>query len=496
MKKSLLALAMLSLFVAACVPKDKIKLKYTEQGSFKIAQLTDIHWGWNDTNAAQVLSLIATVAEQEMPQLFVLTGDIVTGADSLAQARESWRIICDALEKTAVPYAIVLGNHDAESCDGISASMIFEWLREFAPGCINVYGAADVFGQGNKALPIYSHDGSKVENVVYVIDSNDYPEPVYKRFSDYAWIHADQIQWYVDQSNKFKSSNGGKAVPSLAYFHICVPEYDKVAADPLCFGSYNERTCPSNFNSGFFTAAFNQHDMLGMFVGHDHTNDFCGIYCETALCYGRQSGVDGISDNSTPMGSRIVQLSEGKRCFDTWVRTHNAKSIAWNYPTGFSEEDDIDLWPCANVAVGANGVAYKYYEGVKGDKSTDVMLVPEKFVSEGTMSNFDISKAPVEDHFGYDFDAWFMAPEDGPYRFELSSDDGSKLYIDGRLVIDNDGSHSSAWKQRTVGLAGGMHRIRVKYYENYMGQSLNLYVMSREIERQSIPDNLLFLPVE
>jgi hypothetical protein len=58
---------------------------------------------------------------------------------------------------------------------------------------------------------------------------------------------------------------------------------------------------------------------------------------------------------------------------------------------------------------------------------------------------------------------WIQKP--GVYRFALISDDGSRLEIDGREVIDNDGIHPATRLERGVELAGGIHEIRVEYFQ-------------------------------
>ena len=51
----------------------------------------------------------------------------------------------------------------------------------------------------------------------------------------------------------------------------------------------------------------------------------------------------------------------------------------------------------------------------------------------------------------------------GPHTFALISDDGSWLDVDGRLVVDNGGSHGMAGKDARVDLTAGPHRIRIDY---------------------------------
>lgn len=53
----------------------------------------------------------------------------------------------------------------------------------------------------------------------------------------------------------------------------------------------------------------------------------------------------------------------------------------------------------------------------------------------------------------------------GDYKFRLVSDDGARLYIDKKLVIDNDGIHAVKSKEATVTLNAGMHHFRVDYFQ-------------------------------
>lgn len=67
--------------------------------------------------------------------------------------------------------------------------------------------------------------------------------------------------------------------------------------------------------------------------------------------------------------------------------------------------------------------------------------------------------------FAIDYSGRFWVEKPGLYQFALTSDDGSKLYIDDELIIDNDGVHAPEVKMGRIGLSGGIHRIRVSYFQ-------------------------------
>lgn len=144
-------------------------------------------------------------------------------------------------------------------------------------------------------------------------------------------------------------------------------------------------------------------------------------------------------------------------------------------------------------AVAANGlvpgVSYTYREGMF-KSCNDLSNGTVK--ARGTMSNFSIADAPAKDHFGYEYTGYIDVPERGVYNFYLYSDDGSRLYIDGKLVVDNDGSHSAERKGGHIALEQGMHAIVLQYFEDYMGQSLQVRVSARNMPEQDVPSSMLF----
>ena len=66
--------------------------------------------------------------------------------------------------------------------------------------------------------------------------------------------------------------------------------------------------------------------------------------------------------------------------------------------------------------------------------------------------------------FGMDLAGTVDVRAPGAFRFRLTSDDGSRLFIDDALVVDNDGYHDVRTREGTVTLGAGEHTIRVAFY--------------------------------
>ena len=90
-------------------------------------------------------------------------------------------------------------------------------------------------------------------------------------------------------------------------------------------------------------------------------------------------------------------------------------------------------------------------------------------------------------HYAIVFTGFLEVPEDGVYTFFLISDDGSRLFIGEREVVDNDGRHGT-WEIRgQVTLEAGRHPIRVEYFQGYGFQDLQLDYEGPGIDRRPVP---------
>lgn len=73
---------------------------------------------------------------------------------------------------------------------------------------------------------------------------------------------------------------------------------------------------------------------------------------------------------------------------------------------------------------------------------------------------------PLANNLGTVFTGYVNVPSPALYRFELESDDGSRMFVSGELVVDNDGLHGMQARSGVVGLLPGLHRVRVEFFEN------------------------------
>ena len=96
--------------------------------------------------------------------------------------------------------------------------------------------------------------------------------------------------------------------------------------------------------------------------------------------------------------------------------------------------------------------------------------------------------------FAIDYTGRFWIEHPGHYRFALSSDDGSKLYLDHRLIIDNDGVHPFSGCHATVEFKRGVHTIRVSYFQGPRYQVALILAVGKLGEPWRIFDTRDFLP--
>jgi alpha-L-fucosidase len=109
--------------------------------------------------------------------------------------------------------------------------------------------------------------------------------------------------------------------------------------------------------------------------------------------------------------------------------------------------------------------------------------------SNEKVANLLLDESRYSEDFGAVIEGVIRIPETGVYQFELTSDDGSKLLINGQVIVDHDGIHSASAKSGEAALAKGRHIIRVEYFNGKGNFSLNLKWRRAGEEFTKVPDS-------
>lgn len=138
------------------------------------------------------------------------------------------------------------------------------------------------------------------------------------------------------------------------------------------------------------------------------------------------------------------------------------------------------------------GVDYYYYH-------TPTLSVLPNFnsltlIKSGRTTNFSLGMQERSDKFSIKYEGFINITSTGMYRFYTLSDDGSRLYINGNLIVDNDGPHASTQQSGTINFQNtGLYPITVTYFENEGGEVLNVSYekVNGSLPKQIIPVSVL-----
>ncbi len=135
------------------------------------------------------------------------------------------------------------------------------------------------------------------------------------------------------------------------------------------------------------------------------------------------------------------------------------------------------------------GMSFAYYEGA-WNRVPDVDGIPP--VLTGTAATISLEgTAQREENYALFFDGYISIPEDDVYTFYTDSDDGSKLFINNNLVVDNDGLHGSQVRSGQIALKAGYHHLRLSFMQRGGGYKLEAGGLGKKTQKNVLtPDNL------
>lgn len=324
-RKLILGLTML-MCIGQAFAQNTLRFK---KGLFKIVQITDLHYKLGVKASEQGLACVREMVQTEKPDLVVVTGDIIYSAP----ADSTLSVVLKTFAQLGVPFCMTFGNHDYDF--KTPAVALYNQMQK-TPNCVMPV----LQGKNTDySLPILSSNGKRTAAVLYCIDTHN--KPAIGGIGGYQWISHNQITWYRQRSMVYKQKNGGKPVPSLAFLHIPLPEFNYATDNTQCpmYGSRLEKAYSPSLNSGMFASIKEMGDIMGVFCGHDHDNDYAVSYFNVLLAHGRFSG-GNTEYNHLTRGARVIVLKEGKREFDTWIREVGGNVLyRTTYPKSYVKDD-------------------------------------------------------------------------------------------------------------------------------------------------------------
>jgi len=255
----------------------------------RVLQFTDTHFGTADILAKvqdkRTFTEMQRLVKLHQPDFIVHTGDFINNDQGPKTSFEA----IEVFDSLGVPWTHALGNHDigARSVPEFRQPMKHASVGEFKVGDATEYAFRfDVVTSGSSD-PAYS---------LFCFDSG--AQDPNRRVS------RPQLDWFEGQM-KHDAKEGIKT-PALAMIHIPIVEFNKLQSAQLHKGHFGESVCFDNDTGDTFSAFKKSARVKGVFSGHDHKNDYAGVWEGIELVYGRVSGWHAYGD--LRRGGRMIEI--------------------------------------------------------------------------------------------------------------------------------------------------------------------------------------------
>lgn len=91
---------------------------------------------------------------------------------------------------------------------------------------------------------------------------------------------------------------------------------------------------------------------------------------------------------------------------------------------------------------------------------------------------------------------WIQIKHPGLYTFITRSDDGSSLFINGKLIVDNQGWHGLQRASGTISLESGFHQIELKYFQGKGASALYVYWKTPDRKQEDLLPSYILFPAK
>jgi DNA-binding beta-propeller fold protein YncE/4-amino-4-deoxy-L-arabinose transferase-like glycosyltransferase len=98
---------------------------------------------------------------------------------------------------------------------------------------------------------------------------------------------------------------------------------------------------------------------------------------------------------------------------------------------------------------------------------------------------------PLPSPFSVEWEGYLDVDQSGSYTFATLSSNGSWLYVDDQLVVDNGGQHSTRYQQGVIDLEAGQHRIKLRYVHTQAWRVMEVYWTPPDRQQEILPTDRL-----
>ncbi|MCO6451536.1 MAG: glycosyltransferase family 39 protein [Caldilineales bacterium] len=295
---------------------------------------------------------------------------------------------------------------------------------------------------------------------VYQIHRDRFDRPLYLTFS------VPRFAFDAARGLQVSYSGGDRAVPPMSGGQASTIDVDFSIAPPMA------PPFLAQYEGALLVPQFGEYTLELLSEGGQAT-----LYLDDIEVLTAQDGSEQIQ-KTLPGGFHGLRVS-----YEADVNPGRLR-LRWATPQN-SEMSLVDASALYTLPGASNGLV-GYYYATPDWSGTPSLIQRDLFI---------LPNPALREPFSIRWVGKVAAPTSGRYVFGTRSDDGSLVYVDGQLVVDNSGSHGSEYREGVIELTEGFHDIEVLYNELGGSREMQLWWQPPTGGKSIIPGAYLY-PVE
>ena len=195
------------------------------------------------------------------------------------------------------------------------------------------------------------------------------------------------------------------------------------------------------------------------------------------------------TDGSTPTASSAVYVKPFLNKSNTTVKSVVINNGIINSDILETKVRAYEMMKAVSGVKPTAGLQYSYYEDEGMSTAKMQQIQPLK---TGVVNNFNLDNKNRKSKYGFIYTGYIRIDKTGMYDFFTASDDGSVLYIDDQLIVDNNGNHGMEEKGDKAVLQKGFHKIKLMYFDSAGDNGLQVLMQAPGGKKQAIDAAILF----